>query len=103
MRMSFDWKEKTKEKYYRKARKQIKGLKYKEIKIDKDRFGVIGSEKVKVYIKPLFTRDSREIIKELTKTDNFTETSIEKDNFGRKKRGIIFCGCFEYDLEKKDR
>lgn len=96
--MSFDWTEKSKEKYFRKARKIVREAGYKDIlQVDKKQFG-IAPGKVKVFFQPVDRFKSAERWKQ-----------AKKDIFGLKEYSQRINGLslyihpyIELDMDRKD-
>lgn len=100
----FDFTEKRKEKYFRKAEKLLAAAGLKQIEIDRTAISIIRNEAVKVYTKK-FTRQqvSDAELKELKQIDNFT---IITDRYSRKKgskKTKYEYGFFLLRLLPKDR
>lgn len=101
--MKFDWSEKSKEKYFRKARKIIRETGYKDIlKVDKKQFG-IAPGKVKVYFKAI---DRREKTKrwEQAKKEIFglEECSLRLNGLTGRAKTVYIHPYIELEMSRKD-
>lgn len=95
----FDFKQESKEKYYKIAEKKIKKIKAEEvIKIDRDRFSVLAGKKVKVFIKPIRKKDNLQLWQKIKKKiPEFREEEIEKKP-QVKETSIFLSGYFLLDM-----
>lgn len=101
--MSFDWSEKSKEKYFRKARKIVREAGYKDIlQVDKKQFG-IAPGKVKVFFQPVDRFRSAERWKQ-AKEDIFglKEYSLRLNGLSRKAKTLYIHPYIEMDMDRKD-
>ena len=102
--MSFDWTEKSKEKYFRKARKIVREAGYKDIlQVDKKQFG-IAPGKVKVFFQPVDRFRSAERWKQ-AKEDIFGLKEHSQRNISwisRKEKTLYIHPYIEMDMDRKD-
>lgn len=103
MAKEFDWSDKSKEKYYREAEKQISMLKTLQgVEVDRMRFGIRGNGIAIVHIKPVHYADCKRTIAMLKKQKNFKEEKgTYKGEYGYDVKRITFDGYFEITMEGK--
>lgn len=101
----FDFTDKKKEKYFRKAEKLIVAAGLENIEIDRDRISLVKNESIKVYTKK-FT-PARVSISELKKLKSIEGFTILNDRYSQTKKGsekqLYEEGYFTFQLSQSDR
>ena len=102
--MGFNWSERAKERYFKKARKQIREAGYQDfLKVRTDRFGICKGN-AKVYLKPISRQGQTKKWWEAKRNmKNLKEQGSTSDCFGRKRRMIYIHGYLLIELEEKDK
>lgn len=101
--MNFDWSEKSKEKYFRKARKIIREAGYKDIlKVDKKQFG-IAPGKVKVYFKVIDRREkTKRWEQEKKEIFGLKECSLRLNGLTGRAKTVYIHPYIELEMSRKD-
>lgn len=103
--MAFDWKEESKERYYRKAEKLIKVAGFEDfLQVDRSQFGVVGKKTIKVYVKPVRRNGNLKKWWEVKRTiPDFKELEATKNMHGKRDKMIFLYGYFEIEMEEQDK
>lgn len=102
--MSFDWKQDSKEIYFRKAEAAVEAAGFNDIlQIDKDQFSIVKGT-VKVFFKPITRSGKTRRWWEAKRTiENMHEVPPSKDKFGRKYKTIFIHTYMVLEMEEQDR
>lgn len=101
----FDFKEKTKEKYYRRAERKLMAAGLECVSIDRTRITVAKNEMVKVYVTPFTKREvNREQLQQLKSIKGYVSIydRTKKVKAGGEKP-LREDGYFLFDLDKADK
>lgn len=102
--MTFDWKEESKERYFRKAEEQIEAAGFTDIlEIDRGAFATVA-DGMKVYLKPINRSGHTKRWWEAKRMiENLSEQKTQKDNYGRKQKTIFIHGYMTFEPEECDK
>lgn len=102
--MMFDWKQESKERYFRKAEAVVKETGFDDILwVDRDKFSVIKGM-IKVYFKPISRDGKTRRWWEARRTiENMHEVHPPKDQFGRKHKSIFIHTYMILEMEDQDK
>lgn len=102
--MSFDWKQESKERYFRKAEEKVKAAGFDDIlQVDKTIF-TVGRDVTKVFFKPITRSGKTRRWWEAKRTiENMHEVPPSKDQFGRKHKSIFIHVYMVLEMEEQDR
>lgn len=99
--MRFDWKQESKEQYFRRAEEQIEKAGFVGfLNVDRSQFGVVGDRSVKVYTQPIHHAGNMRLWWQAKRTiENFKEVEERRNQFGKKIKRIYLKGCFEIEMD----
>lgn len=100
----FDFTEKRKEKYFRKAEKLLAAAGLTSVEIDRTAISIVRNEMVKVYTKKFtWQQVSAEELKKLKQIDNFIIVVDRDMKTKEKEKQLCEYGYFSLRLMPKDR
>lgn len=102
--MSFDWKEESKERYFRKAEQQVETAGFGDIlQIEKGSFATVKG-RVKVFFKPIERAGNTRQWKKAKKTlKNVVECPAMRDTCGKEMKTIFIHAYMILEMEEQDR
>ena len=102
--MSFDWKQESKERYFKKAEAAVKAAGFDDIlRVDKDQFSITKDD-VKVHFKPIQRQGKTRRWWEAKKAiEGITEQQAMRDQFGRKRKSIFIHAYMVFEMEEQDK
>lgn len=100
--MRFDWKEESKERYFRIAEQKIKAAGFETLlRVDRTKFGVVGDRLVKVWVEKVHrSGNMREWWAVKREMPEFYEQQPPRGAFGKREKTIFLNGYIEIEMEE---